>query len=35
MARVSDVFFLFSKNPSLKNKLFPFRGVKVTDDWLV
>ena len=36
MASVSDLFFFFQKNPSLKKKLFSFlRGMKVREHWLV
>ena len=35
MARVSDLFFFFQKNSSLKKKSFLFEGLKVREDWLV
>ena len=35
MARVSDFFSFFQKNPSLKKNVFFLRGVKVREDWLV
>ena len=34
VARVSDSFFFFQNNSSLKKK-FNFEGVKVREDWLV
>ena len=34
VARVSDLFFFFQNNSSLK-KSFNFEGVKVREDWLV
>ena len=34
VARVSDLFFFFQNNSSLKKK-FNFEGVKVREDWLV
>ena len=35
VARVSDLFFFFQKNSSLKKKCFLFEGVKEREDWLV
>ena len=35
VARVSDLFFFFQKNPSLKKGCFLFEEVKVREDWLV
>ena len=35
MARVSDLFFFFQKNSSLKKNCFLLEGVKVREDWLV
>ena len=36
MARISDFFFLFSKeSKSEKKNWFLFEGVKVREDWLV
>ena len=35
VARVSDFFSFFQKNPSLKKNCFLFQGVKVKEDWLV
>ena len=35
MASVSDFFFFFQNNPSLKKNYFLFEGVKVREDWLV
>ena len=36
VARVSDFFSFFQKNPSLKKKnCLQFEGVKVREDWLV
>ena len=35
VARVSDFFSFFQKNPSLKKNCFLFEGVKVREDWLV
>ena len=35
VARVSDFFSFFQKNPSLTKKCFLFEGEKVREDWLV
>ena len=35
VARVSDFFSFFQKNPSLKKNVSSFEGVKVREDWLV
>ena len=35
VARVSDFFFLFSKESKSEKKCFLFEGVKVMEEWLV